>query len=155
MQRTGSRFSTQNLARVTSRHPWTTLGIWVMVLAAALVLNVQFGADALTSDFGFTNDAQSQTARDLVEERFGTSFQEVLVVKSETLVVEDEAFRQRVESAYDLIVESGGIEPIQPHFYLTGDEQLSPVTVALSSFRSPSPGSWTQPSRLSSRSWKR
>ncbi|MEE8517547.1 MAG: MMPL family transporter, partial [Dehalococcoidia bacterium] len=95
-----------------------------MVLAAALVLNVQLGADALTSDFGFTNDAQSQTARDLVEERFGTSFQEVLVVKSETLVVEDEAFRQRVESAYDLIVESGGIEPIQPHFYLTGDEQF-------------------------------
>ena len=121
MQRSGSRFSTRNLARTSSRHPKTVIGIWVAVLVGSLLLNVAIGADALTNEFAFTNAPDSQVARDLVDERFGSSFQEVVVVQSETLTVDDPAFQARVESLFEIMVGHEGFEPIADHYYVTGN----------------------------------
>ena len=121
MQRTGSMLSTRSLARSSSRHPKTVVGVWVVVIALALFLNASLGADALTSDFGFTSDPESQAARELVEDRFGSSFQEVVVVQSETLTVDDPAFRERVESLFEIMIGHEGFEPIEEHYYVSGN----------------------------------
>jgi hypothetical protein len=46
-QRSGSRFSTRSLARMSATHAKTTVAVWVLVLVAALGLNNAWGADAV------------------------------------------------------------------------------------------------------------
>ena len=73
-----------------------------MVLAVAVALVVSLLEDALTTQFGFINTPESQRGVDLIEELRGQprSTNEVIIVRSETLSVDDPEFRQLVESLY-------------------------------------------------------
>jgi RND superfamily putative drug exporter len=86
------KLSTESLARVSSRHPWRTLAVWVVVLVSAALLSSQFLGEALTTDTDFTNEPEAKRAAGLLEERLrrpdeGTEF---VVVTAESTVTEPE-----------------------------------------------------------------
>ena len=119
--------STEALARASARRPWTTVGAWVVVLVAAMVLTATLLGDATTEEFAFTNDPDSQRGNTLLEERLRgpRKSQEVVAVQSATLTVDDQAFRDRVEELYDQIIALGD-EVIEggTHHYQSGDLSL-------------------------------
>ena len=92
--------STKNLARASALHPWRTVIIWLIVLVAAVVITGQYLADGLTTEFSVTNNPESQRGDDLLEARLTGPRQlnEVVIVRSTTLTVDDAAFRQKVEA---------------------------------------------------------
>ena len=119
--------STTGLARASARHPWKIIGAWIAVLAAAMVLTSTLLGDALTTDVALTNNPESVRADTLLEERLaqGDSIGEVVIVRSDTLTVDDSAYRVYVEQLHGELsglgeqVITGGAT-----YYLTGDESL-------------------------------
>ena len=121
--------STEGFARRSSRRPWTTIFVWVGVLLAAFALNATILEDGLTTKFVFTNNPESKAGYELLEDRLrgeiGTS--EVVVFQSESLTVDDPAFREAVDAVTeDLAALGPGV--IRPEtlfsYYRTGAEPL-------------------------------
>ena len=119
--------STEGLARANSRHPWTVIGIWVLVIVAAIGINSALLADALTTEFTFSNNPESQRADTLLEQRLRgpRRAKEVVAVQSATLTVDDQAFRDRVEELYGEITAQGA-DVIEggTHYYQFGNQSL-------------------------------
>jgi len=120
-QRTVSRFSTRSLARICAIHPKITVLAWVVVVISALGLSNVWGSDALTNDFSFTGDPQSQVARQTLDRAFGESFQEVIVVKSDEFTVDDPEFRQQVENVFVISSAGNSFLPVAGHYYINGN----------------------------------
>lgn len=101
--------STESIARASSRRPWTTIGIWVAVFLIALFLIFSLFADVITTEFAITNDPESAVGDELIEERLtgpkGTN--EVVIVQSQTLTVDDPAFQQKVSAITTAIADLG------------------------------------------------
>ena len=102
-------FSTEGLARATARRPWITIGAWALVVMVAMALISTLLDDALTTEFAMTNNPDSVKANSILEEkvRGPRKIREFLVVRHDTLTVDDDAFRQRVERLYDDIIAIG------------------------------------------------
>ncbi|HZJ02541.1 MAG TPA: MMPL family transporter [Thermoleophilia bacterium] len=93
-----SKLKLESIARSAARHPWRTMGGWLLVLAAALVLNATLLGDALTATGNFTDEPESLQAAALVEEMRGPDqVSELVIVRSEELTVDDAAFVDHVE----------------------------------------------------------
>ena len=96
--------STESLARLSSRRPWTTIGIWLLVFSLAIFLVATLLKDGETTDFVFVNNPESKKGFDLIEKHLrdgpiGTN--EVIIVQSETLTtVDDPAFEQLVSGLF-------------------------------------------------------
>ena len=113
--------STEALARASSRRPWVTIAVWgVLVLAAGASIATLL-SDALTTEFNFTNNPESKRAYALMEERFRDlkKANEIVVVRSETLDVDDPGFKDHVVGLYEDIAALGP-EVLQPgpHYYM-------------------------------------
>ena len=122
-----SPLSTQSLARSSARRPWTVIGIWVVVLVVFMALAATRLSDALEFEFRITNDADSVVADRLIEDRLSgpKKSNEIMIIKSESLTVDDEDFRQKVESTFGSIMGLGdGIVEGGVHYYTSGDESL-------------------------------
>ena len=63
------KLSPESLARASSRHPWRTVGIWVVIFVAAIGATATILGDALTTDFDFTNNPEAKRAQQILEER--------------------------------------------------------------------------------------
>jgi RND superfamily putative drug exporter len=122
------RLSTESLARGCARHRWVTIGAWLGILAAAIVLAGTLLGDALTLETKLTNNPESARADTLLRERLGTSdtrIDETAVVRSPTLTVDDPAYRSHVERLFaDLSALGDGVIAEGTHYYRTGDESL-------------------------------
>ena len=128
------KLSTEVLARVSARRPWPIVGVWILALVVAVGIIVMFLDDALTTDDYFTNDPESDRASDILHERgfdFGTSVSEIVIVRSQTLTVDDTEYRQFVESLFTDLKRLGeegpkgkehAVEVV--NYYQTGDESL-------------------------------
>lgn len=117
--------STGSISRKSAERPKTTIAVWLGVLALSFVMIGMLLEDALTTEFVFTNTPEAQRGVDLIEELRGEpiSTTEVVIVQSDTLVVEDDLFREEVESLYTEISALGsGIirEDTFFNFYQTG-----------------------------------
>jgi RND superfamily putative drug exporter len=88
---------TQRLAALCARHPWRTVAAWIGAIAVAVVLVGALLGGNLTSEGKVTNDPDSLRAYDLQSERFPQQegFDELVIVRSETLRVDEEAFARR------------------------------------------------------------
>ena len=62
------KLSPESLARARSRHPWRTVGIWVVIFVAAIGATATILGDALTTDFDFTINPEAKRAQQLLEE---------------------------------------------------------------------------------------
>src|SRR5688572_5406060 len=86
--------STARLARLSARHPWRTVLIWVLVLVAAGAVQA-ISPMRSTTDVTLLNDPESNRGWDLLQEhgireqRPGT---ETVIVRTEATTVDDPAF---------------------------------------------------------------
>jgi RND superfamily putative drug exporter len=92
-------FSTAGLARISSRHPWSIIGIWLVILVLAGISATGLGK-ALTTEGDFTNRPESVRGEDLLKERLrggqDQPVSETVIVRSETATVDDPAFQHVV-----------------------------------------------------------
>ena len=99
----------ETLALRCARRPWVTIGIWFLVIVISLALRATLFGDAISTEFAFTGNPDSKKADDLLEERFrgpkGTN--EVVIIQSETLTVNDEAYEEFVERVFGQLVALG------------------------------------------------
>ncbi len=119
--------STEALARASTRRPWTVIGAWAVALVVALALMSRLLPSALTTEFTFTNSPESVQADKLLEDRMRgpRKVSEIVIVRSETLTVDDPAFQAHVQDLYARVmalgpqVVEGGVT-----YYMTGAEKL-------------------------------
>ena len=122
-----SRLSTESLARGSARRPWVIIGIWLLTLGGFLSVAATLLGGALTAEFKLTNDADSVLADQLIEDRHTgpPKTKEIVIVRSASLTVDDEAFEEQVRRIFGILlgmgdeVVEGGV-----HYYLTRDESL-------------------------------
>ena len=97
----------------------------VLLISAALAFNLL--GDVLTSEIDFTNNPESKRADTLLEERLRDirKADEVVIVRSKTLTVNDPAFQDFVVALYSDIAALGSdIIEVGTHYYQFGNESL-------------------------------
>jgi RND superfamily putative drug exporter len=113
--------STSDVAEACARHPWRTLGFWLLMIGVAVFL--ASGLDgALNNDNDFTNNPDSARADALMSERMpdGPST-ETVVVHSDTYTVDDPAFRTVVEQTTSDLTALTSIVASAPNYYQAVD----------------------------------
>jgi RND superfamily putative drug exporter len=93
------KLSPESLARASSRHPWRTIGLWVVLIAAMGFVTSRFLGDVLTQEFEFTNEPESVRAEEVIDRKFGTNGAEdteFVIVQSPSLTVADPSFEEAV-----------------------------------------------------------
>ena len=117
--------STKSLAVSSARRPWRVVGLWVLLIIVAIAAQTLWFADALTQELRYTTSPDSQVGQDLIVERLTgpTLRNEVVIVRSATLTVDDPAFAERVSALSDSIMELGpsSIEGVLT-YYNTGSD---------------------------------
>ena len=123
-----SLVSTTSLARSSARHPWRTIGIWLLVLGTAMALMVTLLSDALSTEVTtLTNNPESAQAQALLHDRLGdTSESEFVIVQSGAgVTVDDPQFRAMVETLQaDLTALGPDVVTGVTSYYQSGDESL-------------------------------
>ena len=119
-------FSTEGLAGRSASAPWFVIGVWALVLVAAVVAIGALLSDALTSEVRLTNNPESERADALLEEWRGEDHsEEVVIVQSEELTVDDREFQMRVDSLYQEILAIGPAAVLGgTNYFQSGDESL-------------------------------
>jgi RND superfamily putative drug exporter len=106
------RLNPESLARASSRHPWRTIAIWVVVIASMGFVSSRLLGDVLTQEFEFTNEPESVRAQDVIDERFSNGSEvastEFFIVQSDSLSVEDPAFEEAVTGLQEEIATLDG-----------------------------------------------
>ena len=89
------RLSSTSMARVAARRPWFTISMWAVALVAAGAGIALLMSGALTAQYSFLNDPDSQHGRDLLAQKMNQPIKanEVIVVRSQTAHASDPAFK--------------------------------------------------------------
>ncbi len=101
--------------------------MWLVLIAGAVMISGAWLQDALTSEFKFTNQPESEQGFVLMEERFRDlrKANEVVVVRSEEFVVDDGRFVAVVNDGYGKVVGLGpDVVESGFNFYQTGDPSM-------------------------------
>ena len=105
------RLNPETIARASSRHPWRTIGVWLVLIAAMGALSSKYLADVLTQDIQFTNSPESVKAQNVLDAKFGqsrTEDTELLIVHSDTYTVDDPQFEAFVKQLQGRVSEVDG-----------------------------------------------
>ena len=102
--------STEGIARACARRPWITLGVWVLALIVGLAMIVALLE--LTSEGELTSNPESEQGYDAIDRHFPPNpddeyVDELVLVRSERLTVDDSAFRTKVEEVLEQLRASG------------------------------------------------
>jgi uncharacterized membrane protein YdfJ with MMPL/SSD domain len=117
---------TERLARASSRHPWRVFGAWIAAIVVALAASAAFLPGNLTTNGHVTGTPQSKRAEDVFSQRFPpdrNGVDELIVVRSPTMTVDDPAFKAFVGS----LVAQGQATGVVYHasvYYTTHDPRL-------------------------------
>jgi RND superfamily putative drug exporter len=116
------RLNPETLARASSRHPWRTIGVWLVLIAVMGFISSRLLGDVLTQEFEFTNEPESVRAQEVIDREFSdgqeTASTEFFIVESESLSVEDPRFEAAVRGLQQRIAEiDGDILSGQPFTY--------------------------------------
>ena len=86
-----------------------TIGAWVALMIIASALNVNLLESATTTEFRLAGSFESERASALLAERLPESqaITEIVVVQSESLTVEDPAFREQVNAVFARLLALG------------------------------------------------
>ena len=119
---------TESLARACARRRWWTVGIWAAIIVMAAFAAVNWLGDALVTDAEFTTNPESMAAYDLMNERLGTDTEkldEMIIIRSDTLTVDDPAFAAEVNNVYGELVAMGPETVIGGiTYYMVPDDSL-------------------------------
>lgn len=124
------RLDPESLARASSRHPWRTVGAWVVAIAAMGVVSQRLLADVLTQEIAFTNRPESVRAQELQNAAFpdaGSAADSVFfIVSSEDADVEDPGFQATVDELEEALRGLGDdIVAGAPYSYLDARAQAA------------------------------
>jgi RND superfamily putative drug exporter len=89
------KLNPETIARASSRHPWRTIGVWLVLIVAMGAVSSALLADVLTQDIQFTNRPESVQAQNVLDTKFGqsrTEDTEFLIVHSDQFTVLDQEF---------------------------------------------------------------
>ena len=107
---------TQRLATASARHPWRTVGAWVVAILVSFVLMVFFLGDALSGEAEQLNNPESEQAYDLLGERLpatpGEFTTDVVLVRSESLEADQPRFQAKVDRVLDRLRLTPGAENV-------------------------------------------
>ena len=119
---------TDALARICARRPWWTVALWGLAVLVGLVLVRELLGSATTTELTLTTEVESDTATNLLDTRLRPvpePVTEVVVVQSDSLTVDDPAFREKVETVF---AEIGELRPdvvaTARHYYQGNDDSL-------------------------------
>src|SRR4051812_6266234 len=95
-----SGFGPRRLAEFATRRPGRVLAAWGIAVLVSLGLVGALLGSGLTSDASLTNHPESSAAKDLIDARLPQQnpVDEVIVVRSERLVVSDPTFAEQVRA---------------------------------------------------------
>src|SRR5688572_15565636 len=88
-------FSPERAANAAAKHPLITLGVWVLIIAAAFM-----GAGMTKTDdsVAANTTTESGRAQQMIENAIGTKAEnETVVIQSQTMVIDEAAYRAYVE----------------------------------------------------------
>ena len=133
----------ESLAHASAGRPLLVVGVWVVLALVAAYL--AFGPprtpvglnlldSATTTELRLTGGVESERAKRLLEDvkalearelGIPVGVSEIIVIQSDTLTVDDPAFRQKAESVFASLIGLGGeVVAGGLNYYLTGDETL-------------------------------
>ena len=104
---------TQRLAAAAARHPWRTVGAWLVACVLAIVAIVFFLGDALTGEAEQLNNPESEQAYTLMAQRLppdptgGTT--DVILIRSNREAVGDADFRAKVDEVLERLRATPGV----------------------------------------------
>jgi putative drug exporter of the RND superfamily len=105
------KLSPESLARASSRHPWRTIGIWVVVIVSMGIVSSRLLGDVLSQEFEFTNRPEAVRAQEVIDEKFqtnGAEDTEFVIVLSDSLTIEDAQFEEAVTGLQEEIAALDG-----------------------------------------------
>ena len=111
---------TKFLDRISARRPLVTIGVWIVLVVIALALNANLLDSATTTKMYLTSGAESRKAADLLESRFRSPepVTEIVILQSESLTVDDPAFRTKAKAVFDGILALGsGTVAVGQNYY--------------------------------------
>ncbi|HET9661011.1 MAG TPA: MMPL family transporter [Thermomicrobiales bacterium] len=94
--------STSKLSAISARHPWRTLGIWVVLLVLGAMAAGMFLSDGLTTKIEMLNNPESTQGTDLLDARMGDTspLTETIVLTSGSLTVDEPEFKQVADGVF-------------------------------------------------------
>jgi uncharacterized membrane protein YdfJ with MMPL/SSD domain len=99
------RLSTSTLASASARHPWRTIGVWIVILVLAIAAIVTLLGGSLTTEGNPTNNPESERADDVRFAAFpadpSTAVSDVVVIRSEEYTVDSPQFEAYVRDFVD------------------------------------------------------
>jgi putative drug exporter of the RND superfamily len=115
------------LARSSARHPWRVVASWAVLLVAAFVTIGALLPSALTTTFDVANNPDSKRGATLLEERLRGPLKanEAIIVRSQTLSVNDPAFRAEIERLTTMLIALGpDVIESAVNYYQVSNENL-------------------------------
>jgi uncharacterized membrane protein YdfJ with MMPL/SSD domain len=114
------KLSTQTITTASARHPWRTIGAWIVAFALAIAATGALLGDSLTTEGAPTNNPESERAVDALARAFPpdpeTFSTDVVIVRSEQFTVDAPEFEAFVGRLLD---DSGEAALNQGRSYLT------------------------------------
>ena len=104
---------TGRLADISARRPWWVIGLWVVLLAAAILSFPALSSSLTANEMQVLNSPDSVKGQRLLDQKAaGTSADvETLLIHSNTSTVDDAAFRQKVEQVTTAVsAKNGGVQ---------------------------------------------
>ena len=117
---------TEYLARISARKPLLTILLWLLVALVGGALSGSLLESATTTELRLGGGAESEQAASRLESRLRgpKPIVETVIVRSDSLTVDDEAFQQSVASLYEEIIALGDDVVSEIHSYLDGNPLL-------------------------------
>ncbi len=134
------KLGTESLARASGRRPWVTVGMWVLLLLAAVAISSRYLSGVLTTGSDFTNAPESKRAAALLEAVRGSGADtEFVVVTADAATVADPEFQAYVKELETAIASLGREVVLHVGSYLneegpvseSGRSTLLPVALAV------------------------
>jgi uncharacterized membrane protein YdfJ with MMPL/SSD domain len=105
---------TERVARACASRPWWIVGGWVLVVVVSVVLIATLLGDALTNTANVTTPTDSKRGEELLSERMGSGSEpsDVVVVRSQTLTVDDPAFQGEIQRLRQAALATGVLDEV-------------------------------------------
>jgi uncharacterized membrane protein YdfJ with MMPL/SSD domain len=108
---------TQRLARFGGRRPWLVIAVWIAAIVLGFGLIATLYGDALGGEPRVTSPTESERGYELLAERFpqmreDEAATEVVVVRSESLGVDEPRFRDRVDALVEDLRDAGATNAV-------------------------------------------
>ena len=117
---------TEYLARISARKPLLTIALWVLVALVGGALSARFLDSGTTTELRLSSSAESEQAALRLEDRLRgpRPIIETVLVRSDSLTVDDDAFREKVESIFAEIIALGEDQVSQGQHYYQQNNRL-------------------------------